>query len=103
MEGTIEISAFMDYLRKNNLVVAPAEMLVVDKGPLQKKLLAKKTASYKEISESGIWGDISQKRAYQIAKELAKPMEIIKPGKLTNSPEKIITIAVKRIALIRGI
>ncbi len=101
MEGTIKISEFVDYLAKNNLVVAPASMLVVDKRPLKNKLLAKKTATYKEISESGIWGDISQKRAYQIAKENTDPMEIIKPGNHPNAPEKIVITAIKRIAQIR--
>ena len=103
MEGTIEISRFMEYLSEHNLVVAPASMLKMDKMPIQKKLMAKRALSYREISDSGIWGEISQKRAYQIAKEMAKPMEIIKPGKRTNSPEKIVITAVKRIAQIRGI
>lgn len=98
MEGFVPISEFINYLQENDLVIAPAAMVRVDKGSLQKTMLGKPFLTFKEIADSGLWGDISQKRAYQIGKQWAKPHEIIKAGQGENSPVKMVTVAVKRIA-----
>lgn len=101
MNGNVSIAELFAHLKKENLVVAPAHLVMdqlTHKSVLRKKILSKRAITYREISDSGLWGDITQKRAYQIAKSLAKPLEIIKPGNKDNSAEKIITSAAIRIA-----
>ncbi len=101
MKGNVSIKEFMVHLKKENLLIVPAHLVMDElthKAALRKKILSKKAVTYREISNSGLWGDITQKRAYQIAKTFAKPLEIIKPGCTENSPEKLLTIAAIRIA-----
>lgn len=101
--GTIDAQTFMEYLKRNDLVIAPAAMIRVDRKPLQIKALKKPALAYGEISAAGLWGDITQKRVYQLAKQFSREGEIIRPGENDNSPEKILTGAVKRIAILRNI
>jgi hypothetical protein len=100
---TIDVHQFIEYLQQHDLVIAPAALVRVDKRSMQLDALAKPALTYREISECGLWGDITQKRAYQLAKLHGRDAEIIKPGEHDNSPEKILTAAVKRIAILRQI
>ncbi len=104
--NVVSIQELLQHMKQENLVIAPAHLVMTEQsniGALKHKMLKKKALTYSEISKAKIWGDISQKRAYTISKEFAKPMEIFKPGKNSNSPEKIIISAVIRIAKQRGI
>jgi len=103
MEGTINVQQFVEYLQENDLVIAPISQVTVDKRALQVKALKKPALTYKEVAEAGLWGDISQKRAYQLGKQYGREGELLKPGKHDNSPEKILTQAVKRIAILRRV
>ncbi|MDH7444655.1 hypothetical protein [Aquimarina sp. 2201CG14-23] len=101
MEGLISIPELMQHMKRENLVIAPAHLVMKEQTHLEvlrKKTLAKKSLAYSEIAKAKLWGDITQKRVYTIAKEFAKELEIIKPGNKCNSPEKIIISAVIRIA-----
>lgn len=99
---TISANEFMRYLQENDLVIAPVDLVQPDVAKLRAVMLKKPSLTYREISQCRIWGNITQKRAYQIAKAEARPGEIIKPGGSENSKEKILTAAVKRIAMARG-
>jgi len=103
MDQLVSANEFLNYLKRHDLVIAPASMVQEDKRPKQAQALRKPALTYREISETGLWGDITQKRAYQLAKEYSRDGEILKPGPGVNSPEKIITQAVKRIAIQRGL
>ena len=104
MEGTIEISAFMQHLEKNDLVIAPRR-LVDDRIKLEKKrqqVLKKTVLSFREISEAQLWGEISVKSVKVHAKKYAKEGEILETS-IGNKPQlKIIRAAVERIAKARG-
>lgn len=95
MKGSIEIDAFVDYLRSQNLVIAPAHMVLetVKVERLRDKLLRRKFMTFSEISKSELWGKISRTRVYQIAMEHAREDEII-----GDTQKKILTMAVVRIA-----
>ncbi len=101
MGQLLDVSEFMAYMLENDLVIARRTEVVPDRASRQRKLFEKTTASYSEIASSGVWGEITQKRAYQLAKRFAREGEIIKPGQKSNSPEKIVTSAVERIGRMR--
>ena len=98
----VAISEFMDYLQENDLVIVPAKRVGKDKKSLQNALVRKTMVSYKEIADSCIWGDVSQKRVYQIAIVKAKRNEIISVGNGANPMQKISVSGVVRIAKERG-
>jgi len=102
MKGSVEIVEFVRFLTDNNLVIAPAPKMVFDAGALKKKILKQRTVTYADIHKAKLWGDITRKRVYQIAKEFARDGEIIKPIDKPNSKEKIVLAAVLRIAKMRG-
>ena len=105
MEGYISAKEFKEELMNDGLIIVPMEYMkeLIRKSNThpREKLLKKTALSYKEIADSGLWGNIGQKQVYLIALENAKPREII-PGKRSNSPQKITIEAVKRIARLRG-
>lgn len=101
MEGTVNISDFIAHLRDNDLVIVPQRLVAKDYATMQKKLLRKNMATYKEIADSGIWGQISKTRVYQIAHLRCRDNEIVMFGAQGNAA-KIVSPAIKRIAVERG-
>ena len=105
MKGTVKISEFVEFLTDNDMVIAPVNTVMrVDKMALKSVLMKKPVLSYAEIYEAEIWGRITRKRVYQIAKKYAREGEIISADKseVYNDPEKIVISAVKRIAKMRN-
>ena len=92
----------MEYLREHNLVIAPAKALAVDNTHLQKKLAAQKMATYKQIADSGIWGDITKERVVQLALQHCRANEIVKIGYGKGEITKVTKGAIARIARLRG-
>jgi len=107
MDGTIEISAFMDLLEKRDLVIAPRSLVEerladLELLKLRKQLKRKPALSYKEIADARLWGKITNRAALKFAQKYAKPGEIF-VTKLGHRPVQKITItAVERIAKQRG-
>lgn len=105
MEGIVKISEFFDELERRDLVIVPRKMVERRAEMEQKRAVAlrKKLLTFREICESGIWGDNVQQQAVRaFAKKYAKDGEIIEV-KRGQRPEYKITIgAVERIAKIRG-
>lgn len=101
MEGTVNISEFVSYLKRNDLVIVPSHQVMPDTTALKDKCWRKKALTFKEIADAELWGSITQKRAYQIAMEFAKPGEVFVSSD-SRKTKKIITTAVRRIAVQRG-
>lgn len=107
MTGTIEISTFMDHLEKKGLVIVPRNLVEnrlqeVEFLKLQKQLKRKPALTYKEIVDGKLWGDIGKHAVKNYASKYAKPGEIFKVKKSKQEIQKVITVAVKRIAKQRG-
>ena len=108
MEGIVEIPAFVSYLEKNNLVIAPRTLVEErlqerEREAFRKKCLAKKALTYSEISKAGLWGNIQPKAVKVKAEKYAKENEIFFSPKGKLKQYKIITAAVQRIAIQCGI
>lgn len=104
MKGTVDIADFMAHLKANNLVIAPSSSIEVDRTVLQKKVLRLTMVSYKQISDSGIWGEITKDRVAQLAKEHARANEILKitDPRTSGAITKVTRSAIVRIAKMRG-
>ena len=102
MEGVIKVSDFVNHLRENDLVIAPAKQVKKDVGYLRYKLLQSQMVSYHEIYDAQFWGDVTRKRVYQLAKKYSRDGEIVKTNDGATSAEKIVVSAVIRIAKMRG-
>lgn len=106
MEGTVNIVDFMQHLQRNNLVIAPAHLVEKDYSIAQKKLLKKTMATYKEIADSGIWGNITKERVSQLATEFGRDNEVVKCVRIKGSGSSVIKVtraAIVRIAKMRGL
>lgn len=97
MKGVVKIEEFVEHLKENDLVIVPKDSVQKDEKMLQNELLSQSEATYAEIFESRIWGDITRKRVYQIAKEEANVGEIVLPEN-SKYREKLVITAVRRIA-----
>jgi hypothetical protein len=107
MTGTIEISAFMDHLERNDLVISPRSLVEerladLEIVKLQKKYKRLPALSYKEIGDSRIWGAIDTRSVKKFAQKYAKPGEIFETKKGQRPVQKITITAVERIAKQRG-
>lgn len=102
MKGTINIADFMDHLKSNNLVIVPETMLGKDFKYLQKQVLSKNMATCKEVSDSGIWGDITQTRVYQIAYTDCRKSGLLLVAKKGIRITEIVRLAIERISRDRG-
>jgi hypothetical protein len=104
MKGTVNILDFIEHLQQHNLVIVPQSMVTKDCKGLQKRLLSKNMATYKEIADSAIWGDVTKTRVYQIARQQCRTNEIlILRNAYAKDITKITRGAIERIARIRGI
>lgn len=101
MNGTVTVPELMNYLKENDLVIVPSDLVRPDKKGARREALKKPALTYTEIAESGLWGHIAHKRAYQIAKADCREGEIIKTSD-GRGTEKVIISAVCRIAVARG-
>ncbi|MEO2070296.1 MAG: hypothetical protein ABGW99_03050 [Zunongwangia sp.] len=114
MEKYINTQEFMEYLKENNLVIIPESyaderIKELNAEKLKKRLLRRRgMITFREISDSKLWGEISPKAAKSYAlreienKGLVKENEVIKTKKGKLSIWKIHRIAVERIAKNRG-
>ena len=102
MKGTVAILDFMQYLQQNNLVIVPETMVAKDYAAMQKSILSKPMVTLSEISKCHIWGDISNTRAYQLAKLHCREGELVTVNKNNKPKIKITRASVLRIARMRG-
>lgn len=99
MEGLVNIQDFMEHLQRNNLVIAPAKMVKKDVTGLRKKVLRKNMLTLNDITEAELWGNITRKRVYQIAKDNQEDAGVISVGGVT----KLTKSFVERVARMRGV
>lgn len=104
MEGFISIDAFVDHLKREDLVIVPRsdyESTLIDGLTLpayRRKILAKTWITFSEISKAKLWGDIGQKAVYTIALKECDAEKILKKKRVW----KLHKIEVKRIMRLRG-
>ena len=96
LERTISIAELFDYMRKEDLVIAPRQL--VEQEQLKEKIMRKKWITMKEIADSGIWG-VGKVTVKAIVKDQVDQDAVNK----THAPFKIHRSEVERIAKNRGI
>lgn len=73
MTGTVDISAFMDHLEKNDLVIAPKSLVKqAELVNLQNSLKRKKLLTFNEISQAKLLGDITPRAVKSFVMKYAK-------------------------------
>jgi len=107
MEGFVRVSEFINELEKQGLVIIKEDLLHSASAEAKRKdfseaLKSSHWLTCAEISKAGIWGRVGPKAIYTYAKKYCKEGEIL-VNEDTRVPMRIINIAVKRIALKKGI
>ncbi len=107
MTGTIEISAFMQHLEQNDLVISPRtlveeRLMDLEVLKLRKSAKRQKALSYKEIADAQLWGEITTRAVKKFAQKYAKEGEIFGTKKGDRPVQKVVITAVQRIAKQRG-
>ena len=103
MKGTVNVTDLMTYLRENDLVIAPAATVRVDRENLRRNILAKRMATFNEISESHIWEAITYHRVAQLVAQHCAPEEVVTVKKGDRTVKKVVRAAIMRIARMRGV
>ncbi|MEO2070780.1 MAG: hypothetical protein ABGW99_05515 [Zunongwangia sp.] len=115
MEKYINAQEFMEYLKENNLVIIPESyaderIKELNAEKLKKRLLRRRgMITFREISDSKLWGEISPKAAKSYALReienngLVQKNEVILVKKGKMNVYKIHHLAVERVAKIKGI
>ena len=105
MEGYVKISAFMQHLERNDLVIAPRH-LVDGRAKVEKRraqVLRKTMISFREIADAELWGaEIKPDAVRAYALKHAKKNELVQIKKGQRHEYKIIRAAVERIAKAKG-
>lgn len=95
MEGTVSILEFMEYMKKEGLLIVPREKAEAER--LRERVKRKKWITLKEIADSKIWG-VDKGAVKVIVKEEVDPDCVNK----SRVPYKVHRSEVERIALNRG-
>lgn len=105
--ATVNIQDFVQHLKDNDLVIVSRAMVESELNErevqrLKRQAKAKKMLSFKEIADARLWGKISVRAVKSYALKHAKANEIKKTKRGGTEIYKIATIAVERIAKLRG-
>lgn len=96
MQALISMPELIDHLKKEGLVLVKESEYI--KESLKERYLKKKSLTYKDISDAGIWGDIGKKAVEVIAKKSLEDHEKFLKGNVF----RIHISAVVRIGKNRG-
>lgn len=99
MEGLVNIPDLMDYLKRHDLVIAPAKMVEKDLTILRRLALKKNLLTLKEVTDAELWGKLTKNRVRQLAVLHARENEYIRH----NGMMKMTKGLVERVARIRGV
>lgn len=108
MNGTINITDFVSYLKKKDLVIVPKDVLqryheFSEKQDYKDRLKRKLCLTFNEISKAGFWGDISAKAVKLYAFKHADPSSIIKVKNGEKEVYKMSTSEVLKLAKLKGV
>ncbi|QLE02907.1 hypothetical protein HX109_15510 [Galbibacter sp. BG1] len=110
MDGLINVSDFVDYMKNEGLVLVKkqeAENIAMFKeakmAELRSHLRRKKTLKFSEIAKGGFFGVYTRKGVEYVVKNMLSENEYFKSGAGKQDPILVLTSAVVRISKLKGI